>query len=48
MFIGLLSACSTALFGESLAFTSKRHVKCVFLNNWLYQARPAIVNINSN
>ena len=31
MFIGLLSACTIAIFGESLASNSKESIKCVSL-----------------
>ena len=40
MFIGLLSACTIAVFGESLAPNSKESIKCVSLNNRQCQARP--------
>ena len=33
MFIGLLSACTTGSFGESLASNSEGCIKCVSLNN---------------
>ena len=48
MFIGLLSACTTESFGESLASNSKGHIKCVSLDNLPYQTRPTLVNTNSN
>ena len=48
MFIGLLSACTTKSFGESLASNSKGHIKCVSLDNLTYQTRPTLVNTNSN
>ena len=48
MFIGLLSAFTIESFSESLISTSKGCKKCVPLNNWLCQARPTLININSN
>ena len=48
MFIGVLRACTIGCLGESLASNSKGHLKCVSLNNRLCQARPILVNINSN
>ena len=33
MFIGLLNALAPISFGESLAFNSKKSIKCVSLNN---------------
>ena len=43
MFIGFLSTCKIGFFGESLAFNSKGHIKCVSLNNQSCQARPTLV-----
>ena len=48
MLIGLLSACTTASLGESLASNSQKYIKDLFLNNQSCQARPKLVNINSN
>ena len=48
MFIGLSSTCAIVSFNEPLACNSKRSIKCVSLNNWPCQARPALANINSN
>ena len=38
MFIGLLSTCTTAKLGESLAFNSEKRIKSLSLNNRPYQA----------
>ena len=43
----LLSTCTTATLGGSLASNSKRRIKCVSLNNWPCQARPKFVNVSS-
>ena len=48
MFIGLLSACTTASFDGSSASNSKGHMKCVFLSNPPYKARWTFVDINFN
>ena len=48
MLIGLLSAHTTASLGESLASNSQKCIKDLFLNNRSCQARPKLVNINSN
>ena len=48
MFIGLLSAFMTRNFGESLASNSEGQITCISLNNRPCQARPTLVNINSN
>ena len=48
MFIGLLSACKTASLDESLASNSEKFIKDISLNNRPCQARPTLVNINSN
>ena len=48
MFIGLLSACTMRNFDKSLISYSKEPIKCVSLNNRLCQARPTLVDINSN
>ena len=47
MFIGLLNTLTTS-FHESLASVSKGSIKCVSLNNRPCQARPTLVDINSN
>ena len=47
MFFGLLGTC-TGNFDGSLASNSKEHIKCISLNNRPCQARPTLVNINSN
>ena len=44
---GLLSTCTTAILGGSLASNSKRRIKCVSLNNRPCQARPKFINVNS-
>ena len=46
--IGLLNACIIGSFGESLNYNSKRPIKCLTLNNRPCQARPILVNINSD
>ena len=43
IFFELLSACPTTNF-----YTFRRMYKCVSLNNRPYQARPKLVNINSD
>ena len=48
MFIGLLSLCTIGTFSESLISNSKELIKCLTLNNRPCQARPTLVNINSN
>ena len=48
MFIGLLRACITEIFGKSLASTSKVSMKYVSLNNRPCQPRRTLVGINSN
>ena len=48
MFIGLLSACTIGSFGEILASYSKESIKWVSLNNRPCQARPTLIDINSN
>ena len=48
MFIGLLSICTKGTFGESLVSILKGPIKCVSLNNHACQARPTLVNINSD
>ena len=48
MFIGLLSLCTTANFGESLTSTSEGHIKCISINNRPCQARATLVNISCN
>ena len=46
-FIGLLSVCKIGSFGESLVSDQKGLIKSVSLNNYLCQARPTLVNRNS-
>ena len=48
LFIGLLNACATGSFDESLASNFKGHIKCILLNNQICQARPTLVNIKYN
>ena len=48
MFIRLLSLCTIVRFGEPLVSNSKGPIKCVSLNNQPCQARPTLVNINSD
>ena len=48
MFIGLSSVCTMGHFCESLTFNSKAAIKCVSLSNNPCQARPTLVNINSD
>ena len=48
MFIGLLSACTIATFGESLAFNSERDIKYVCVKNRPYQTRLTLVDKNLN
>ena len=45
---GLPRACTIVDFDGSLVSNSKGHIKCESLNNGPYQARLALVNINSN
>ena len=45
---GSSRACTIADFDGSLVSNSKGHIKCKSLNNRPYQARLALVNINSN
>ena len=47
-FIGLLSICAIGSFGDTLVSNSKRPIKCVFLSIYPCQARPTLVNINSD
>ena len=47
MFIGLLSALTAKYFCESIVSNTEGHIKCVYLNNQPWQARP-ILDINSN
>ena len=44
----LLSVCAIGSFGESLVSNSKGPIKCVSLSKHPCQARPTIVNINSD
>ena len=46
--IGFLSACTTETFGRSLAANSKGHTKLFSLNNQTCQARPTLLDINSD
>ena len=46
--IRLLSVCTIGSFEESLVFNSKGPMKCLTLNNQPCQARPMVVNINSD
>ena len=48
MFIGLSSVCTIGSFSESLACNYEGRLKCVSLNNWICEARPTLVDINSN
>ena len=48
MFIGLLSVNTIGNVYESLVSYWKGSIKCLTLNNRPYQARPTILNINSN
>ena len=48
VFIGLLSALTIKYLGQPLACHSEKCTKCVSLNNWSCQARPALINTNSN
>ena len=48
MFIGILSACTKGLFDGSLASNSKGYWNCESLNNQSCQAKPTLININSN
>ena len=48
MFIGLLRACITEIFGKSLASSSKVSMKYVSLNNRSCQPRRTLVGINTN
>ena len=48
MFIGLLNVCAIRSFGKSLVSNSKGPLKCLTLNNQPCQARPMVVNINSD
>ena len=48
VFIKLLIASTKISVGKSLTSNFKGHMKCVSLNNQPCQARPTLVNINSN
>ena len=48
MFIRLLSVCAAGIFNRSLVSKFQGPMKCVFLNNRPCQARPTLVEINSN
>ena len=48
MFIGFLSVCTIVSFSEPLASSFEKSIKCVSLNNRPCQARPTLVDINSN
>ena len=47
MFIGILIACTIGSFGASLASNYKESIKFTLLTKQPFQARPTIVNINS-
>ena len=48
MFVGLLSICILGCFGKILASNCKGPIKCKSLNNWPYQTRPTLVDLNYN
>ena len=48
MFIELLSAGAIVSFDESLTSNSIGPIKCISLNNQPCQAKPKLLNINSN
>ena len=48
MFIGLLSACTSVNFGESLVSKFERITNGVSLNNQSCQTKSTLVNISSN
>ena len=48
MFIGLLNIWRVASFSGSLQSNYQKPIKCVSLTNQSCQARPALVDINSN
>ena len=48
MFIRLLSVCTAGIFNRSLVSKFQGPMKYVFLNNRPCQARPTLVEINSN
>ena len=48
IYIGLLSVCTIGSIDESIVSNSKGPIKCVSLNNRPCQARPTLVNINSD
>ena len=48
MLIALLSVCSIRSFSESLVSNSKGPINSLTLNNRSRQARPTLVNINSD
>ena len=48
MLVGLLSFCTIGIFCESLVSISKGPIKCIFVDNHPCQARPTLVDINSD
>ena len=48
MFIELLSTYTAGCFSRSLPYNFEGRLKCVSLNNWPYQARPALFDKKSN
>ena len=48
MFIGLLRVWKIGIFGRSLASHSKDTMKCLSLNNCIYEVRPALVDRNTD
>ena len=48
MFIGLLSICTIGSVSKSLASYSEAYLNFISLDNWPCQAKPTLVNINSN
>ena len=48
MSLGLSSVCTIGVFGKSLVSYSKRPTKSLALNNRPCQARPTLIDINSN
>ena len=47
MFIGILIVCTIGSFGASLASNYKESIKWASLTKQPFQARPTIVNMNS-
>ena len=48
VFIRLSSVCTIGRFRESLVSNLKGPIKSVSLNNYPWQARPTLVNVNSD